>query len=200
MRLDVLEHGHGRRNRLALRLMRRLAGAEPDGVVKTALYRPRFFGRPWLRLIRSVMRGRSAWSPGERELFGAFISRLNTCRYCVGIHTGGATLTLDPAITVDQLDHWREAGFAPRVVATLALLEKVTLSPDDVGPGDIEPVRAAGVSNAAIADALYLCFMFNAVNRMANAFGYAWADEAEALKVAAILNRTGNQIPGFLLS
>jgi hypothetical protein len=35
---------------------------------------------------------------------------------------------------------------------------------------------------------------------MANAFGYEWADEAEALKVATILNRTGYQILGFLLS
>jgi uncharacterized peroxidase-related enzyme len=200
MRLDLLDHGHGRRNRLALRAMRAVAGVEPDDVVKTALYRPRFFGRPWIRLIRSVMRGQSAWTPGERELFAAFISRLNTCRYCVGIHTGAATLTLDPAVSVEQLDHWREARFSPRVAAMLALLEKATLAPDDIVPGDIEPIRAAGVSDDAIADALYLCFVFNAVNRMANAFGYEWATEAEALKVATILNRTGYRLPGFLLS
>ncbi len=199
MRLDVLEHGHNRRNRVALRLMRTLARTEPDAVVKTALYRPGFFGRPWLRLIRSLMRGPSAWTPGERELFGAFISRLNTCRYCVGIHVGATALTLNRAITVEQLDHWREAGFEPRISAMFELLEKLTLSPDEVSAGDIETLRAAGVSDAAIMDALYVCFLFNAVNRMANALGYNWDTEADALKIAAILNRTGYRLPDFLL-
>lgn len=199
MRLDVLDNGHTTRNRLALRVMGAVAGAEPDAVVKTALYRPRFFGRPWVRLIRSVMRGRSQWTPGERELFGAFISRLNSCRYCIGVHTSGAALTLGQPITTEQLDHWRESGFTPRVRAAFALLEVLTLSPSDVTPSDVEAVRATGVSEEGIVDLLYLCFLFNAVNRMANALDYDWGTEANARKIAAILNRTGYRLPGFLL-
>jgi uncharacterized peroxidase-related enzyme len=202
MRLDVLDHGHGTRNRLALRLMGALAGAEPDAVVKTALYRPRFFGRPWIFLIRSIMRGRSSWTAGERELFGAFISRLNTCRYCLGVHSSGASLILGRPITADQLDHWREADeadFAPRVRAAFALLETLTLTPATATPADIDVVRAAGVSEAGVVDLLYLVFLFNAVNRMANALDYEWDTEATARKIAAILNRTGYRLPGFLL-
>jgi uncharacterized peroxidase-related enzyme len=202
MRLRILEHGHRPRNRLALRLMRAVAGTEPDDVIKTSLYRPRFFGRPWVRLLRRVMRGESEWSPGERELFAAFTSRLNTCRYCVGIHVGTAALAFDAAITAERLDNWREAGFAPKVAATLGLLEKVTLTPDDVSADDIERVAAAGVSEAAIVDALYVCFLFNLVNRLANALGYDWGTEADALKAAAVLMRVGYRLPGsgFLLS
>jgi len=203
MRLDVLDHGHGTRNRLALRLMGTLAGAEPDAVVKTALYRPRFFGRPWIFLIRSIMRGRSPWTPGERELFGAFISRLNTCRYCLGVHSSGAALTLGRPVTVDQLDHWRdpsEADFPPRVRAAFALLETVTLSPGAVTPTDVAAVRSAGVSEAGVVDLFHIAFLFNAVNRMANALDYEWDTEATARKIAAILNRTGYRLPGFLLS
>jgi uncharacterized peroxidase-related enzyme len=202
MRLDVLDHGHGARNRLALRLMGVLAGTEPDAVVKTALYRPRFFGRPWILLIRSIMRGRSPWTPGERELFGAFISRLNTCRYCLGVHTSGAALTLGRRITTDQLDHWHEASdtdFSPRVRAAFALLETLTLSPNQLKPADVAAVRAVGVSEAGIVDLLYIAFLFNAVNRMANALDYKWDTEATAKKIAAILNRTGYRVPGFLL-
>jgi uncharacterized peroxidase-related enzyme len=199
MRLDILERGHSRGNRLALRIMRTLAATEPDDVIKISMYRPGFFGRPWIHLLRTVMRGDSEWSPGERELFGAFTSRLNTCRYCVGIHLGTTALMLDPTITVERLDHWREAGFEPRLVATLELLEKVTLAPDKLIPGDIEKVRAAGVSEAAIIDALYVCFLFNTVNRLANALGSDWDSEADALKAAAILKRIGYQLPGFLL-
>jgi uncharacterized peroxidase-related enzyme len=202
MRLDALDHGHGARNRLALRLMGALAGTEPDAVVKTALYRPQFFGRPWIFLIRSIMRGRSSWTPGERELFGAFISRLNTCRYCLGVHSSGATQLLGRTITTDQLDHWREADgavFSPRVRAAFALLETLTLSPDQATPADIAEVRAAGVSDEGVTDLLYLVFLFNAVNRMANALDYEWDTEATAGKIAAILNLTGYRLPGFLL-
>jgi uncharacterized peroxidase-related enzyme len=199
VRLQVLNHGHNRRNRVALRVMRAVAGTEPDDVVKTSLYRPSFFGRPWVRLIRSLLRGQSEWTAGERELFGAFISRLNTCRYCVGVHVAATTLTLDKAMTVERLDNWREAGFNSQIAATLELLEKVTLTPDSLGPDDIARTRMAGVSDSAIVDALYICFLFNSVNRMANAFGYDWGSDAGALKVAAILNRTGYRVPGFLL-
>ena len=152
MRLDILEHGHSRQNLIALRVMRALAGAEPDDVIKISMYRPAFFGRAWIRLLRTVMRGESDWSPGERELFGAFTSRLNACPYCVGIHLGTTALMLDAAITVERLDNWREGGFEPRVTATLELLEKVTRSPDALVPGDMEKVRAAGVSEAAISN------------------------------------------------
>ena len=148
------------------------------------------------------MRGRSPWTPGERELFGAFISRLNTCRYCLGVHSSGATLRLGRQITTEQLDHWRDAGdatFPPRVRAAFALLEKLTLSPSQVTPADIGAVRATGVPEEGIVDLLHIAFLFNAVNRLANALDYEWDTEATASKIAAILNRTGYRIPGFLL-
>jgi uncharacterized peroxidase-related enzyme len=200
MRLDILLHGHSLKNRLALRLMHAVAGTEPDDVIKTSMYRPTFFGRPWIDLLRTVMRGPSDWSPGERELFAAFTSRLNACRYCVGVHVATTALALDPTLTVDQLDHWRDAGFRAPIAATLQLLEKVTLHPETVTASDIAHVRSTGVSHSAIIDALHVCFLFNTINRIADALGYDWGTEANALKIAAILNRTAYRLPGFLLT
>ncbi len=57
--------------------------APPDalGVVKTLLYRPELFGRPFSAALDVVMRGPSDWSAGERELFAAFTSLLRQCPF-----------------------------------------------------------------------------------------------------------------------
>ena len=199
MRLEILHKGQKFRNRLAIRIMGAVAGGEPDDVIKTSLYRPEFFGRPWIKLLHSVMRGPSDWTPGDRELFAAFTSRLNTCHFCVGIHVNTTKLTLDPTITIERLDNWRTAGFELRILSVLELLEKFTLSPNSISPDDILRVRAAGVSDNAIVDAMHVCFVFNLVNRLANALDYDYGTESDALKAASILNRVKYQLPGFLL-
>ena len=61
-----------------LRLMQVVMGHAP-GVVRTLLYRKEFFGRPFSELTQQVMRGPSPWSVGDREMFAAFVSRLNQC-------------------------------------------------------------------------------------------------------------------------
>ena len=48
-------------------------------VVRTMGYRSELFGRPFSAALQQVMRGSSDWSPGERELFAAFVSRQNQC-------------------------------------------------------------------------------------------------------------------------
>lgn len=53
----------------------------PTGVMKTLLYRPELFGRPYAAAVDRAMRGPSDWSAGERELFAAFTSLLNHCPF-----------------------------------------------------------------------------------------------------------------------
>ena len=62
--------------------------------------------------------------------------------------------------------------------ATLGLLQKVTLSPASVEPADVEAVRAHGVSDAAIEDALFVCAYFNLIDRLADSFGFTPISEA----------------------
>ena len=56
---------------------------------------------------------------------------------------------------------------------TLGLLEKVTLAPWKIGPEDIAPLKAEGVSEQAIEDALVVCALFNIIDRMADALDVA---------------------------
>ena len=55
--------------------------ARPLGVLKTLNYRPEIFGRPFSDALDVAMRGESEWTTGERELFAAFVSSLNQCRF-----------------------------------------------------------------------------------------------------------------------
>ena len=78
MRLKRVHQGHGLLDRFKLTAMRLMMGHAP-GVVRTILYRKEFFGARFSDLTHQVMRGPSPWSVGERELFAAFVSRLNQC-------------------------------------------------------------------------------------------------------------------------
>jgi hypothetical protein len=81
VRLSVVDVGHEPAEAAMLAAIRERSGAEPLGVVKTLLYRPELFGRPFSEELDRVMRGPSDWSAGERELFAAFTSLLNQCPF-----------------------------------------------------------------------------------------------------------------------
>jgi hypothetical protein len=81
VRLSVVDSGHAPAEAAVLDMIRERNGYEPLGVVKTLMYRPELFGRPFSLTLDQAMRGPSEWSPGERELFAAFTSRLNQCLF-----------------------------------------------------------------------------------------------------------------------
>ena len=81
MRLTALETDHGWREKALMFAMRLMSGQPVPDVVRTLLYRREFWGDPYNQIIQRVMRGPSDWSVGERELFAAFVSRLNQCRF-----------------------------------------------------------------------------------------------------------------------
>jgi alkylhydroperoxidase family enzyme len=68
-------------------------------------------------------------------------------------------------------DH-RSAPIPPALRAMLDLLQKVTLSPGAVTREDVAAVRAEGVSDASIEDALTVCACFNLIDRVADSLGF----------------------------
>jgi hypothetical protein len=85
------------------------------------------------------------------------------------------------------------------LAAVLPFLEKLTTAPDAVTPDDVVPVRQAGVPDHAIVDALHVGLIFDSVNRMANAFDWAWESDRHAHIAAAAIHRLRYQLPGFVL-
>ena len=81
MRLSNVDRGDGFQARLLYAIVRAVSGFRAPDVVRTLRYRRHLFGRPHSAHTQVVMRGPSEWSVGERELFAAFVSRLNQCLF-----------------------------------------------------------------------------------------------------------------------
>ena len=81
MRLQKVDDGHAFPERMKLAVIRLVTRKEPYDIIKTLSYRPSLLGKPMSALTQAVMRGPSDWSVGERELFAAFVSRLNQCLF-----------------------------------------------------------------------------------------------------------------------
>ncbi len=81
MRLSNVERGDRLSSRLLYAVVRVVSGYRVPDVVRTLRYRAHLFGAPHSAHTQAVMRGPSEWSVGERELFAAFVSRLNHCHF-----------------------------------------------------------------------------------------------------------------------
>lgn len=90
-----------------------------------------------------------------------------------------------------MLDDWRSAPVNDKVRAALGFLEKLTLHPDDIRPADIAPLRALGISDAAIEDTIHVCTLFNIYDRLADSIGWYLPDEAGYAASGRSLMRRG---------
>ena len=90
------------------------------------------------------------------------------------------------------LRDYRTAPIDERLRAMLAYLEKVTLEPEAIGPPDLAPLRAHGISDEAIADAVHVCAAFQVYDRLADSMGWhVPADPSFFTRQARHLYRSG---------
>src|SRR5919198_4091898 len=61
-------------------------------------------GKALLELHEAIMRLPSAWTPGQRELIAAYVSGINRCQYCHGVHAQTTKAYEDiPGQAVDRM-------------------------------------------------------------------------------------------------
>jgi alkylhydroperoxidase family enzyme len=84
------------------------------------------------------------------------------------------------------LDDWRSAPIKQKLRATLGFLEKLTLTPGEIGRDDVAPMRKAGLSDQAIEDAIYVCTYFNIIDRIADSLDF------QVLSSETFAQRAGN--------
>jgi alkylhydroperoxidase family enzyme len=79
----------------------------------------------------------------------------------------------------DRLTKLDTADISSGARAVLPLLEKFTLEHDNLSADDISEVRALGVSDEAIVDAFYVAYLFNIINRMADALRFEIGSQSD---------------------
>jgi alkylhydroperoxidase family enzyme len=90
----------------------------------------------------------------------------------MGSHGAVASYALGEEIWEAVVADWRTAPLRPELEATLVFLEKLTLRPDELSRDDADAVRAAGVSDEALRDAVRVCAFFSMIVRLADSLGW----------------------------
>jgi uncharacterized peroxidase-related enzyme len=172
MRLRSLDNGHSFGTKLLFALIRTVSRQPVLDVVKLVKYRPDFYGNPMQGVTQEAMRGASAWSIGDRELMAAFVAKTNHCEFCIKAHRAVAQRAYGNKKMVSALlSDIDNAVIEQPLRATLLMLGKLTRE-HSVDVDDMRAVLAAGASRQQIEDALAVCFSFNVIGRLADAFGF----------------------------
>ncbi|NBE53776.1 carboxymuconolactone decarboxylase family protein [Streptomyces boluensis] len=134
--------------------------------------------RPLLEFHEKVLRDDSPFTVAERELMAAYVSGLNECSYCHGVHTRTAEAFGVPAGLLTALLHDLDTAPADeRLKPVLRYLRTLTRTPSRITEADAAAVYAAGWDEDALHDAVLVCALFNFMNRMVEGLGVS-ADES----------------------
>jgi len=173
MRLQILDSGHGFGTKVLFALIRAVSRQPVLDVIKLVKYRPDFYGDPMSKITHEAMRGPCSWSVADRELMAALVAKTNQCEFCTKAHSAVAQRAFGNGEKVSAcLVDLDAAAIGEPLRATLLMLRKLT-SENGVDADDIRAVLAAGASPRQIEDALAVCFSFNVIGRLADAFGFS---------------------------
>lgn len=194
MRLSIIEEGLSPVQKFQLALVRRMMAGHVPGPIPALSYRADFFGRQFNDCVQASLRKSTVWHKSETELFAAFVSYNNTCRFCHSAHTAVTSKGIDPEVIEAVFADWRTAPVSEQVRATLGFLQKLTLTPEEVTQEDLQPMRDVGVSDIGIQEAIYVCFVFCTINRLANSFDFELANEKSLSRLGFVLYNSGYAI------
>ena len=85
---------------------------------------------------------------------------------------------LGDSVIDHRLEKLDAAPLGASTRAMLPILEKFTLAHRELTPDDFAEARRIGVSDEAITDALYVAYLFNIINRMADALQFEVGPQA----------------------
>jgi|TARA_Y100001949_G_scaffold175473_1_gene185360 uncharacterized peroxidase-related enzyme len=90
----------------------------------------------------------------------------------VEAHLNDLRAEVNEAAWVDRFEmDWRKAGLPPVDTALMEYAEHLTRAPSEIRRGELDHLRAAGLSDEQISDAAQVIAYFNYINRIADGLG-----------------------------
>jgi uncharacterized peroxidase-related enzyme len=128
--------------------------------------------RPLIEFHEVLLRGSSPFTEAERELIAAYVSGLNRCRYCHGVHTATAERLGVPEGAIQRLVEGIDAApVAEKMKPVLRYARKLTHQPDGVTKADADAILAAGWDETALYHTVAVTALFNFMNRLVEGIG-----------------------------
>lgn len=129
-------------------------------------------GRALIQFHEAALRNPSRLAPADKELIAAYVSGLNACQYCFGVHSETAkAFGVDPSVLEQLLADPDSAAVTPGLRPLLAYARKLTVEPARMTQADADAVFAAGWSEAELHDAVLTVCLFNFMNRLLEGHG-----------------------------
>jgi uncharacterized peroxidase-related enzyme len=128
--------------------------------------------QPLIEFHEVLLRGPSPFTEAERELIAAYVSGLNHCRYCHGVHTATAErLGIAEGLVQALLQDPLRAPVGEKMRPVLEYARKLTHDAASVTRADAEAVRAAGWDDTALYHTVAVTALFNFMNRLVEGLG-----------------------------
>lgn len=108
----------------------------------------------------------------ERELIAVIVSRTNGCGLCTIHHAHALGAALDDRVKARRIAlDYHLADLSPRQLALAQIAETITTTPREITAQNLDRLRALGLSDADILEAIETASWFNHTNRIFIAAG-----------------------------
>lgn len=144
----------------------------PDAGVRDILQMNKPAGRALVQLHEAVMRSDSPLSPRQHELIAAFVSGINECQYCYGVHSQTAlAFGIEEQLLRQMLFGLEDSPIDAKMKALLLFVRRLTVAPQQLVQADADAVFTAGWSERALHDAILTASLFSFMNRLLEGHG-----------------------------
>jgi len=142
-----------------------------DGFIDIVINNPDRY-LPIVQFLDNILGQPSELSKAEKELIGAYVSTLNNCEFCYGVHEAMAkSFNVDKNILLALKTDIETAAIDSKIKAVLKLTHKVTTEPNRIVQSDIQSIVDSNWSEKTAEDVIAIASAYAFLNRLVDGFG-----------------------------